>query len=58
MEQLISNAGQPQTLAELFPPSISDVSVEETVTEIRDEHKVTLYDVLYACVTAEESNER
>lgn len=59
MEQLISNAGQPQTLAEMFPPSISDVSVEEEiVTEIREEHKVTLYDVLYACVTAEEPNER
>ena len=59
MERLISNAGQSQTLAEMFPPSISDVSVEEeTVMGIREEHKVTLYDVLYACVTAEEPNER
>lgn len=59
MEQLISNAGQPQTLAEMFPSSLSDISIEEeTIKEIGEEHKVTLYDVLYACVTAEEPNER
>lgn len=59
MEQLISSAGTPKTLADIYPPEIqfSDECIESHVDE-KKENTVTLYDVLYACVTAGESNGR
>lgn len=54
MERLISTAEKPQMLADVFPPSIQPVeTAENAVNTIAEEQKVVLYDVLYACVTAE-----
>lgn len=58
MEQLISNAGEPQTLAEMFPPLIFNDGDEEMIESIDEEETITLYDVLYACITTEEANEK
>lgn len=55
MEQLISTAEKRQTLADVFPSTIQPAGGAEEVTS-NEICKVTLYDVLYACVTAEESN--
>ncbi|MBE6784914.1 MAG: hypothetical protein E7538_01585 [Ruminococcaceae bacterium] len=59
MERLISTAEQPQTLSELYPPTTpatketkSD-SIQESETD-----KITLYDVLYACVSVGDENGR
>ena len=56
MEQLISTAEKPQTLADIFPANISVDEPEEKKDVLGEEDKVTLYDVLYACVTAEVSD--
>lgn len=57
MERLISTAEKPQTLADLYPSTIAlsedEISKADTPTE---DENITLYDVLYACVTAEASN--
>lgn len=56
MERLISTAEQPQSLADLYPSKIEvngKTGAENSQKEIEN---VTLYDVLYACVTAEASN--
>ena len=57
MEQLISTAEQPQTLAELYPSEIQ-LSEEDTSKSLAnsEEEKITLYDVLYACVTVGDSD--
>ena len=59
MERIISTAEKSQTLADLYPSRIKvskdEINKEENIqTKNRN---VTLYDVLYACVTAEISNE-
>ena len=56
MERLISTAEQPQTLADLYPPEIEIKSKTDTANSQKEIENVTLYDVLYACVTAEVSN--
>ena len=56
MERLISSAEKPQTLADLYPPEIEINSKIDTVNSREKVENVTLYDVLYACVTAEASN--
>lgn len=56
MERLISTAEQPQTLADLYPPEIEIKSKTDTANSQKEIENVTLYDVLYACVTAEASN--
>ena len=54
MEHLISTAEKPKMLADMFPPAVQLAKADEDTTgEVPDEQKVTLYDVLYACVTAE-----
>lgn len=57
MEQLISTAEKPQTLADVFPVAEQFKVIEgEKQSVLQEEDKVTLYDVLYACVTAEVPN--
>lgn len=59
MERLITSAEKPKTLADIYPPEVHSM-------RINNEHKVTgnvtnsvtLYDVLYACITAEAPNGR
>lgn len=56
MERLISTAEKPQTLADLYPSTIK-ISEEANGKDSNvNNETVTLYDVLYACVTAEASN--
>lgn len=56
MERLISTAEKPQTLADVFPADVQSDVTEEEQNALNEEDKVTLYDVLYACVTAEVSD--
>lgn len=54
MERLISTAEKPQMLADVFPPSVQLGEADESaVGTVSEKQKITLYDVLYACVTAE-----
>lgn len=54
MERLVSSTERPKTLADIYPPEvqISD-AVETTHNTSIPKDTVILYDVLYACVTAE-----
>lgn len=56
MERLISTAEKPQTLADLYPSEIEIKGKTDTANVQKEIENVTLYDVLYACVAAEESN--
>lgn len=56
MERLISTAEKPQTLADLYPSEIEIKANADTRNSQKEIENVTLYDVLYACVTAEASN--
>ncbi len=57
-ETLLSTAGQSQTLADVYPSNISFVKETNAVSdESSDEDIIKLYDVLYACVSAEDKNE-
>lgn len=59
MERLVSTAGQPQTLADVYPSTEKLAGEEAFIScENQEENKVALFDVLYACVTAEVSNGR
>lgn len=54
MERLISSAEQPKTLADIYPPEIQISGTTETATSVSiHKETVILYDVLYACITAE-----
>lgn len=54
MERLISTAERPQTLADLYPPTVQLSKAEDQSFHTENkENRVTLYDVLYACVTTE-----
>ena len=54
MERLISSAEQPKTLADIYPPEMQSVEIPKAATGTTvPKDTVTLYDVLYACVTAE-----
>lgn len=54
MERLISTAGQSRTLADIYPPTVQlSAEVAENSCTEKEDDKVTLYDILYACVTAE-----
>ncbi len=57
MEHLVSTAKKSQTLADLYP---AEMKMEKADTQKADScsESVTLYDVLYACVTAEVSDEK
>ena len=58
MERLISSAEQPKTLADIYPPEMQRVGTpEKTEGASVTKDTVTLYDVLYACVTTEASDE-
>lgn len=54
MERLISTTKKEQTLADVFPSNIKSVdkTMEENSLDL-EKDMVTLYDVLYACVTVE-----
>ena len=57
MEKLISTAEQPQTLADVFPPTVQLTGNEHsTLNSPSTEQTVQLYDVLYACITSEVEN--
>lgn len=56
MERLISTAEKPQMLADLYPSEIEIKANVDTGNSQKEIENVTLYDVLYACVTAEVSN--
>lgn len=58
MERLISTAEKPQTLADLYPAEIEIKGKADTANSQKEIENVTLYDVLYSCVTAEASNGR
>ena len=54
IERLISSAEQPKTLADIYPPEMQSMGTSEVAAGISvPKDTVTLYDVLYACVTAE-----
>ena len=55
MERLISTAEKPQTLADLYPSEIEIKGKTNMANAQKEIENVTLYDVLYACVTAEAS---
>lgn len=57
MERLITSAETPKSLADIYPPEVqyAGASNEEQVAK-RAADTVTLYDVLYACITTEEIN--
>jgi hypothetical protein len=58
MERLISAANQPKTLADIYPREMQNVGTPEKAEETSTpKDAVTLYDVLYACVTAEHQME-
>lgn len=57
MEKLISTAGKTGTLADVFPSKLDEEKkLESNETEL-EENKILLYDVLYACITADKENE-
>ncbi len=56
MERLISTAEKPQMLADLYPSEFEIKANADTGNSQKEIENVTLYDVLYACVTAEVSN--
>ena len=63
MERLFSKTSGSQTLAELYPPKEADVlgtgsgrDLKPVATEKSDE-TIDLYDVVYACINAEASND-
>lgn len=57
MERLISSAAQPKTLADIYPFETQRVgTIEKSEETSVNKDMITLYDVLYACVTAEVSN--
>lgn len=55
MERLITSVEKPKTLAEIYPPNMQlrGSTIEE---EVDENDSVTLYDVLYACITTEVFN--
>ena len=54
MERLISSAEQPKTLADIYPPEMQISGTTEAAASVSvPGDTVILYDVLYACVTAE-----
>lgn len=54
MERLISSAEQPKTLADIYPPEMQISGTTEAAASVSvPKDTVILYDVLYACVTAE-----
>lgn len=56
MEKLISTTESRQTLADVFPPEIS-ITTDTTVSSANEENDgITLYDVIYACISAEVHN--
>lgn len=57
MEHLVSTAKKPQTLADLYPAEMGMAKADTRKVDSCSEN-VTLYDVLYACVTAEVSDEK
>ena len=59
MEHLISSAGQTKTLADIYPHKVqSEEAIEADSSVYTPKDTVELYDVLYACVTAEVPDER
>lgn len=56
MEHLISTAGKPQTLADVYPSEIEINGKLDMANAQKEIENVKLYDVLYACITAETSN--
>lgn len=60
MERLISSAEKPKTLADIYPSEMQSVRTLEKKkeTSVIPNDRVTLYDVLYACVTVEASDGR
>lgn len=58
MERLLTSAEEPKSLADMYPPNVQrSVSIENQIA-IKESDEVTLYDVLYACITTEVSDER
>lgn len=59
MERLITSAEKTKTLADIYPPDVqlTGIGNKGKVTE-KETETVTLYDVLYACITAEAPNGR
>ncbi len=59
MNLLIADSEKPQTLDAIYPPNEDEVvnKTEKRELQSNDSCKVKLYDVLYACITAEDTNE-
>lgn len=59
MERMISSAGKPKTLADIYPSKMQSIEgKKESIAENKSTDIVTLYDVLYACVTTETRDEK
>ena len=59
MENLISTADKGQTLADVFPSSMSlENPAQESESHTSEECLVELFDVIYACVTTEGSDDK
>ena len=59
MEKLISTAGQPQSLADVYPSAVTlSKQCKEVTNRATGADKIKLYDVVYACVSVEDKDER
>lgn len=59
METMISTAEQPKNLADVYPPLIPfNKQSEGNTSQDTDKDKIKLYDVVYACVSVEDIDER
>lgn len=59
METMISTAGQPKNLADVYPPLVSfNKQSEGSTSQKTDADRIKLYDVVYACVSVEDIDER
>ena len=59
VEKLISTAGQPQSLADVYPSAVAlSKQHNEVINQATSADKIKLYDVVYACVSVENKDER
>lgn len=59
MEKLISTAGQPQSLADVYPSAVTlSKQCKEVTNRATGADKIKLYYVVYACVSVEDKDER
>ena len=58
MQRLIDTTRNTQSLADIYPPQTERETLQEKNEDKEDDNTIELYDVLYACVTSEVTNEQ